>query len=210
MRSKSNRVLVALVAALALGALTAGPALASGLPEFKPGAKESFPVSFTGSGGSASWETPGYSFTCTTTSMVGTISGAKTITKDTLVFTGCKVQGKTCGSEGAKNNEEIKTELLEGTLVYISKTAKTVGIDFKPESGAYWTKLRCFGGTSKIRGSIVMSITTVNKLQSNFTLKVLKAYEGMEAENLGNELFGPLSWEFENSLTTNKNVEIKA
>jgi hypothetical protein len=222
MRSKNRNILVALVAVLALGAVASASASAA-LPEFKTAPGETLPVSFTGQGGSASWSGPGYAFTCRETSMAGTISAAKSVTKGSLVFNGCKVGANKCHSEGSENNEQIKTGPLEGTLAYISKTAKTAGIDFKAEGSEYWTTMICFGGArQRVRGSIVMPITSVNKLSTSFTLAArgsggsyedesgLKHTVKLEAEIVGGAVFESLSWEFEDFLSTNRKVEIKA
>lgn len=209
------------VAVFALGMLASASASAA-LPEFSLRVRETFPVSYSGTGGSAFWESSGYEFTCTTTTMTGTIAGAKTVTGTTLIFNGCKVEGKKCRSEGSENNEQIRAEHLAGTLVYLSKTAKTVGIDFKPETGEFFTHLTCFGGGSKVRGSVIMAITSVNTLANHFTLTVHRgstSYENeageaktakLEAEALGGPVWGPLSWEFVSSIATSKSLEVKA
>jgi hypothetical protein len=223
MRSRNRNILVALIAVFALGAVASASASAA-LPEFSlSNTKEKFPVSFSGTGGSASWSGPGYAFTCNSTSMAGTISGAKAITKGSLIFSGCKVGADKCHSEGSENNEQIVTGPIEGTLAYISKTSKTVGVDFTAEGTEYWTTMICFGGSrQRVRGSIVMPITTINKLSTKFSVSAhgssssyedelgLKHTVKLEGEIVGGKVFEPLAWEFEDSLTTSKSVEIKA
>jgi hypothetical protein len=214
--------LLALIALFAIGAIASASASAA-LPEFKAGPEEKLPASFEGTGGSATWAAPGYSFECGASTMSGTISAAKAITKGTLVFNRCKVGADKCHSEGSENNEQIKTGPIEGTLAYISKTAKTVGIDFKAEGSEYWTTMICFGGSrQRVRGSIVIPITSINKLSTKFTLAAsgsggsyedesgLKHTVKLEGEIVGGKVFESLSWEFGELLTTNKSIEIKA
>jgi hypothetical protein len=149
--------------------------------------------------------------------------GRQQCSEETATFNGCKVGADKCHSEGSENNEQIKTGPLEGTLAYISKTAKTTGIDFKAEGSEYWTTMICFSGSKqRVRGSIVMPITSVNKLATKFALAAhgssssyedeagLKHLVKLEGEIIGGKVFEPLSWEFEDLLTTSRNIEIKA
>jgi hypothetical protein len=201
---------------------TTKAAVTPGLPEISFGEKESFPATFQGTSGSAFWRQYNAAWECTSSSMTGSVYGPKTLAWVTIVFSGCKVEGKTCGSEGSGNAEKIVTEPLEGTLVYLSKTAKTVGIDFKAQTGtAVVRNLRCFGGQGEVRGSIVMPITSVNKLERNFLLKAQEAqgYEnekgekktaGLETNLLQGKGFTSLSWTSETPIETNRNVEVKA
>ena len=213
-----------LVAVFALGSLASASASAA-LPEFVHSVGETFPVNFSGTGSSAFWQGPGYSFTCTSFTNEGSISGAKTIAGTHFTFKTCFViRGESrlfCKSVGAEKGE-IKTEELEGTPVYISKTAKTVGILFKAQSGTKITKLEGAFCGGEVRGSIVMPITSVNTRTTHFTLKSHsgsteyetesgeKKVAKLEAQSPGGGVFEPLSWEFEALLSTSKSVEIKA
>lgn len=223
-RSKGRTVLAALAAVFALAAVASASASAA-LPEFSPGAKESFPASFEGKGGSATWYLPnGGSWTCTSSSMSGSVSAAKTVSGVTILFTECRYQNgeggtNRCTTEGLKEGE-IETKTLEGTLVYRSKTSKTVGVVFKPQTGTSLGSFKCQGATGEIRGSILMPITTVNKLETHFTLSSTqgsKEYENEKGEKQTAKLetdwpssFGPLSWEMTDELVTSKKLEIKA
>lgn len=220
-RSNPRSVLVALIAVFALAGVASASASAA-LPEFRTGPGEQLPTSYSGTSASATWKLPNATFKCTTSTISGTITTAKTTTGTILVFNGCKVEGKTCRSEGSENNEQIRTELLDGTLVYLSKTAKTVGIDYKAHTGsAIIKKLHCFGGFGEVRGSIAMPIISVNKLATAFTLTVHAKSEEYETESgehkvatletdFPSGVFAPMFWEFTSSLTTSKKVEIKA
>jgi hypothetical protein len=218
MRSKSGSALAAFVAVLAIGVVMSASASAA-LPEFVPGAKESFPATFTTTAGPSTWSLPGEnSWSCSSIAGAGTISSAKSVTSTTLDFKGCgfeRLGSKIwCTSPGAEKGE-IRTTASEGTLVYTSKAAKTVGILFKP-TGSF----SCLA-TGEIRGSIVLPITSVNTRTSEFWLDSTLGNKGYENEagekktatletNWTRETFGPLYWVFESKLHTNKNLEIKA
>jgi hypothetical protein len=223
MKSRFRGALAALVTVFVVASVASASASAA-LPEFGLGAKESFPVSFTVSGGSATWHlSAGATWSCSGLTGSGTISAAKTVTGATLKFTLCgyeKSGSKVwCKTEGAEKGE-IRTNALEGMLVYRSKAAKTVGIDFKPQSGKSLGSFTCLSTTGEIRGSIVMPISLVNTKTDDFTLSSTqgsKEYENEAGEKLTAKLeadwpstFEPLSWEFESSLVTSKNLEIKA
>jgi hypothetical protein len=222
MRPRFRGGLAALVAVFAL-ALVASASASAALPEFGLGAKESFPVSFTVSGGASTWYPGGSSWQCSGLSGSGTISGAKTVTGTTLKFTLCGFERSGskvwCKTEGAEKGE-IRTNALAGTLVYRSKAAKTVGIDFTAQSGKSLGSFTCLGSTGEIRGSVVLPIALVNTRASEFTLSSTngaKEYENEAGEKLTAKLesdwpstFEPLGWAFESRLVTSKSLEIKA
>jgi hypothetical protein len=221
MRSKFRGGFVLLIAMLALGAVGVSAASAA-LPEFKAGPGEKLPVSYTGAVGSAEWTMSGSRFECGAgNTLAGTITGAKTVT-GTIHFVNCKSGERACTSEGATKEGEIITEPLEGTLVYRSKAGKTVGIDFKAQTGTAVVKLRkCLVGASgEVRGSIVMPITNVNQRSSSFTLSAIegRGYENESGEketatlesNWPNGVFSPVSWLFGANLTTSRSIEIQA
>jgi len=185
-----------------------------GLPEFAVGTKESWPASFEVLAGSSTWHLPnGGEWECSSIAGLGTIAGAKGVINTALDFKGCKYDNDIwCTSEGAEKGE-IRTTAAEGTLVYLSKAAKTVGIDFKPTGR--WT---C-QATGEIRGSVVMPITSVNVRTDSCALKTAgnQEFENRAGEKETASLetdwpstWGPLSWEFNSTLTTSKNIEIKA
>lgn len=83
---------------------------------------------------------------CTGEKTAGEVSGA-TSEKWSTVYTGCKVTSKrglngTCSSEGAKEGE-IKTQPLEGTLVFLNSEKTIPGLRVKPQSGAVLVKYSC-------------------------------------------------------------------
>jgi len=67
--------------------------------------------------------------TCTKEAVNGEVTGPKE-EKWKTVFTGCEALSTPCNTAGAKSGE-IKTQELEGTLVYLSKDHTKVGIQVK-------------------------------------------------------------------------------
>jgi hypothetical protein len=192
---------------------------APGLPEFSNPQKEGFPVSLKGHGGNVVWRQTSGTIQCESSSMSGSVSGVKTLAGVTIAFSHCIAGGASCRSEGSEAGH-ITTEPLEGRPVYLSKTAKTVGILFIPQTGkAIVHKILCALHEGEVTGSFVMPITSVNKMESHFTLKeeVGKYENGKgEKETAGLSLKRPgepaeaLGCSFESSLETGHNIEIKA
>jgi hypothetical protein len=178
-------------------------------------------TTFTASGGTASWGFGSGGFSCSGSTITGEFHVPKTVT-GTVVFTGCAVNvggnRSGCWTTGAKNHEEIVSQPLEGTLVYRSKTAKTVGIALKPTAGtAVVEHLECNAGKRTVTGSVFFPISTVNHLQSSFAISSSSAGEyetegGAKQTAQLEETFGwgSVSWSFNDTLTTAKQVEIKA
>ncbi len=186
-------------------------------------------VSYTAAFGPGGWQVEGDSFTCTSGTFTGTVASNKTASGK-IVFTSCKKGESTCQSEGAKSGE-IATQELLGTLRYISKAAKTVGLVFKPKSGESVVKLgSCiFAGHYDVRGAIIVPVEPVNVLKRGFSTGVLTEKEGAqqvsEYENAHGEKvkailettwpselsYNPLGWSIgAMTVNTNKEVEIQA
>ena len=130
MKSTGRTILVALVGALVLCAVASASASAS-MPEFVPGEGAKFPIAFTGKEShNAFWEGSGGGwFDCGSITTKGELTGAKTASL-TLEWTGCSE-----GSSGLKfytKGEPAGTVVIpgSGTLVYMSKAAKEVGLLF--------------------------------------------------------------------------------
>jgi hypothetical protein len=201
-------------------------------PEFaKSGGGTITEVKWSGSFGGATWGVPaGKEMYCGGQgSFQGNITGPKTIVGK-LLFQGCN-DGSYCLNEGAKErNGEIHTEELEGTLEYLSKTAKTVGIVLKPKTAALFvSKFRCFY-SGEVRGSLILPWNgALNTPVSKMYVGGLREKEGVqetrEYENStggkiaaalettwpSSETFKPLGWGIAGfAPETNKQFEVKA
>jgi hypothetical protein len=125
-RIRAGLVLAVVVAGS--GMVTA--AASAALPEFsKTG------VTFASESGTSKLEAGEVAITCKASKAEkGEITGAKLVTKLVVTFTGCEAE--TASKKKCKPNGEtgtIKTDEIEGELGYINKTAKTVGLELKPE-----------------------------------------------------------------------------
>lgn len=167
------------MAMLALSAATVASASAA-LPEFEPVGKK-FPVKFKSKSGAGTLETVGGRLiSCTADTNVGEHTGAKALIV-VVTFTGCttKFLGITlnCQTAAAKKGEIITKE-LEGTLGYINKAAKEVGVALKPKGGGNFVNLECEGIGIEVRGSVIGVVTPLNKLvktTEHFTLTFSQA-----------------------------------
>jgi hypothetical protein len=156
-----------LVAALALGAMTASFAQAETPPEFftKAAIGSVAPeVKETNTLGVAFLEghTSKAKIECKKGAGSAVVSGAKS-TKEALTnFQECEVAtvGLPCENHGSK---EIETKDLVGELGLITSTKD--GIRLKPESGTYLAEFVCGGGAIaiKVKGSLIGEITGAEK-----------------------------------------------
>jgi hypothetical protein len=207
----------------------------SGLPEFKfVESLKSISFSYSGESAQVSWVGGSLAYTCTVTSVSGEIlpdkgtleKEAKHVKNTKLVFKECHGGSENCPTGRRPNGEkepigQVTTEPLEGTLVYLSKAAKTVGIDLKPQSGTALAHFDCHGALNReVRGSVIMPITPVNTMGTGFEVNLAP---NAEYENEANEkrkatlewdisgVFGPMSWSSGKvKLLTSKELEVKA
>jgi hypothetical protein len=191
-KSKSARILATLVVALALGAVASASASAA-LPEFVPGEGAKFPIAVKYSEAASSHiENTGGSrwTTCTATTVTGNITAAKAASL-TLAFTGCKANLEgSCHTSGAPEGQETLSGT--GSLVYIKKTTKQVGLLLAVSA----TKILCGNVTINVRGSIVIPVTPINTLTSALTIIVhgtngkseFRSYENEKGETKGAHL----------------------
>jgi hypothetical protein len=175
-----------LVAVLALGALAAASASAA-LPEFKvPGAK--YPVSFTGTSTAVHLqENGGGSYTCTSSSIAGEITGPKEVGKVVMKFAGALGCGGFCQQTGHEGSWETKE--LKGRIAYLAKTGKKVGLLLEAATEPVATCPRT-GGTQiwKIEGSLIGEIGPVLRSTKAYVLayeksgatQALRHFEGEE------------------------------
>jgi hypothetical protein len=191
-------------------------------PEFVRPEKENYPVSYTGTYSGLTWIATGGTFQCSEDTISGEITGPTTIKNATVKFRGCKASGKYCPTgEGGVEEGSLTTHALKGTLVYLSISAKTVGIDLTAQTGTSLANYRCLGEKDEVRGSIVLPITPVNTMTTHFTVKSNGKSEEYEIEtgekrkagletNFPTSAFEPLSWIFESTFLTGGQIEVKA
>lgn len=208
--------------------------------EFELEQTELIKKGITSTSGAGTLETAGGTkVKCTADSDVGTASGTKKVVKVVVKFTGCtSTLGVKCTTEKAAAGEII-TEELEGEIGYISKAAKTVGLDLWPSSRTaaekknhefkkLEAKFVCAGFiTSEVRGSIIGKVTETNKKTTKLTLtyvkgakageQELKKLEGVEGEvedvlesSLNGGAFEKSNEETTDTNTYEEEVELKA
>jgi hypothetical protein len=197
MRPIGRSLLLAFVAALALGAVSVSTAAATELPTFvhcikqtggkfeagcekeKAGggfekAEVSSATSFTASGGEVTLQGETLLFTCEASTMEGQITGAKTVGKVLTKLTGCEIPGlnSSCNT-GANPAGEIRLNELQGELGYTNKSTKAVGLDLKPASGELLVTFNCPGEliNIKIKGSIIGRTIQTNKISKTGVLQ---------------------------------------
>jgi hypothetical protein len=123
---------------------------------------------------------------CTKDTDEGYIGSKKTIEEVLVAFTGCKLEllSIACSSKGAKT-EEIMTAKLKGTLGYINKSTKLVGIKLEPESGSEFTagEIECLGTKVKVTGGLIADAKPVNTKTTTGTLE-FKASGSKQADEL--------------------------
>jgi hypothetical protein len=198
-------------------------------PEFVVNAGQKLSeLKYSGAAGTSVWAAKNSSsFICEGVEVNGKATGSKTV-NGKFVFKGCN--SGSCKSPTGKEGEVV-TEELQGTLVYIAKSAKTVGIVFRPQTGSALATFRCEGTVYReLRGSIIVPVGPPNLKRLGFEEKTLgltgegaqliteyengrgeKIHAGMEANWPSPEFWNALGWGVgEFFVNTNKEVEIQA
>jgi hypothetical protein len=171
---------LALVAILAMSLIGASAASAA-LPSFNPGTANAFSTTSA----TSTLEAAGNTVTCAADTSTGEITGAMTVGKVTVKFTGCKGKNAVGESCTIKSNApagaagEIITNTLHGLLGLILTSAgvpRTPGSDagllVLPSSGATFVALeenKCTKAT-KVTGSVAGLVEPVGTKQLNGTL----------------------------------------
>lgn len=171
-----------LVLTMALGAAAVPPASAA-LPEFKG---TTIPDSFT----SASAVEPKLDSFITLTSTEdnilckaakgkGEIFNSTSVKKVEVEDTGCVEEGTTnkCGNKPGATSGTITTKVLDGTVGYVEKATKKVGLALRPETGGEpFAKFNCEGEAEEVtvKGCTVGEITPINTSSSKGTLTSVK------------------------------------
>jgi hypothetical protein len=230
-RHKPVIALAALVAALALGAVASASASAA-LPEFVHGEGESFPITFELAKQVGEWtrieDGAGHGNglpECSERRFTGQITNGKAVSL-TAVLTGCIGAGSACHSVGAKAGEIVIPGT--GTLVYLNKAKKEVGIVLHlTKEEATGEEIICGGFEDYLKGSVVFAIGPVNTKTNGLKIRLhgskgfqetFNYYENEKGEKThvkfqASKINGPLieaSWneEGEPTLTTSKSVTI--
>src|ERR1700689_257609 len=225
MRSKFKAMFVALLAVTALGAVASASASAAAKAPIFAKSSGGYPVKFSaGEEPEGVWNTGNATFHCSRSRVTGEITSEKKVTA-TIVFTECASGGSTCANEGGTGGE-IKSNALEGTLVFISKATKTVGVVFKSKpGGARVSRFRCAGSIGEVQGSVIAAITPVNTKTKHFTLTFVQEsgkqtpteYENEEGVKVKTALettwaspsggWHSLGWELNPQITTEQELE---
>ncbi len=155
---------------------------------------------FSSSGGAATLQTVGGTIVkCSASSGSGTYTGAKDET-GTVTLTGCASGPKSapvaCQSSGASAGE-IRSGSLEGGIDFIKENEEgvkpVVGLDLKGTSGGDLLSFECGGAATTVSGSVIVPITSVDKMSSAFQLSAketsgnqsVEAFEEGSKDTLG-------------------------
>jgi hypothetical protein len=173
MRHKSRTIFAALVAVLALGAIASASASAA-LPEFVPGEGAKWPITFQDAAGARSSAIDSYNYSiaphCEGSQVKGEITAAK-VASVTLELTGCWYAG---GHEFWTEGQKQGTIVLpgKGTLVYIDKAEKKVGILDELKATKLKVSPEGEGWKAEIAGKLVIPITPLNTSTTKFALPI--------------------------------------
>ncbi|HUB74442.1 MAG TPA: hypothetical protein VL979_10450 [Solirubrobacteraceae bacterium] len=150
-----------------MSALASAAAYAAG-PEFLNSKGEAAKgVTFKATSGTGKLEGT-VTIICSADTAEGEITGAKTVAKVVVTYTGCESSGKKCKSSGAASGE-IKTSSLKGELGEVEKSEaeSEVGEDLAPESGTTFTTVESctpLGIKVSVTGSIIGEVLPIEKL----------------------------------------------
>jgi hypothetical protein len=156
-----RRNIVVLCLAIALATSAVVTASASALPEFSG----PFPNPFTSTSKTTTLATVGkFKIKCVADTNKGEII-SPTALQVRISLTGCvasKPAGVLCQSPNGVPGE-IQTELLLGTLGYLNRVPKEVGLDLSTPTGAPLINFRCGAIAGTVSGSVIGKITPINK-----------------------------------------------
>lgn len=151
-----------IAAVIAVSAMTAAVAAAAP-PEFSP----PFPNAFTSTSKAMTLQTSGgLKVRCKADTNTGEVTGPATALI-TISVTGCTLPGTRC--------HEIVTEHLLGTLGYVSRSPKVVGLDLSEPTGGPLAVVFCGEDLQvEVFGSVIGRLTPLNKTilpSSHLTLR---------------------------------------
>jgi hypothetical protein len=178
-----RRAGLSLLVVLALAGAGASAASAA-LPEFVPGA----PAGLESTMKTIKLETIGkVRVTCKHGGDGGSMTGPKTVSVK-LFLIECSIPGALCTSPGAAPGN-IETATLTGTLGYIHKAMKVVGLDLTSPSAPFMV-FNCGATPFVVEGSLIGHITPINKLLAPgefFALKFAQKEGHQKPTNLEGE-----------------------
>jgi alpha-tubulin suppressor-like RCC1 family protein len=125
--------------------------------------------------------TAGSAMTCSGETVAGSWLAPKAAQEIVLRLTGCKMFFGECSSAGAAAGE-IVTNPLEGALGFTEKATDKVGLSLQPEGEETPSvfEAKCGEVPIKVTGSVIGLVTSINKMNASFTLK-LKQHSGKQA-----------------------------
>jgi hypothetical protein len=170
-KSACRTVLVALVAACALAALSVASASAA-LPEFRGIEGGKHPVAFTGKSGHVTINFVGGSVSCWSSSISGTIINPKEVAKVVVKFGEGTCAGYTFCVQGGKLGA-WQTKELKGRIAYLSKSKEgnRIGLLLEPVAPPFAKCDRPLGvGVEQVVGSIIAEITPTNESTTSLSL----------------------------------------
>ncbi len=124
---------------------------------------------------------------CKNESGSGEYTGKDAVTNFVVAFSGCEFGGVKCASPGAVEGEMV-TSTLEGLLGWREREGNKVALDLKPAGEEpQIIEATCGSASVKLRGRVIAAITSVNKMESTFTLSFdqtngKQAIEALEEE----------------------------
>jgi hypothetical protein len=146
---------------------------AGGSYEWTPGAVK---AKFKTKGGLGTLETKsGTTVQCKTETSGGEFTGTKAVAGVVVKFNECSGAGFKCSTAGSKEGELV-TKTLEGVIGVEKKglTAKAnkIAFDLFPAGKTgFFIEFACGTLTVKVKGSVLVPITTTNKMQLTLVLK---------------------------------------
>lgn len=178
---KIGSVGLALVVMLLLSAIAAGAASAA---EF--GAKPSFPVNFTGSGGAGLLETKGgRSVTCTETQVTSGSVASSSEAHAEVVFHGCFAEHFALLTCQSGSTAGVIATSVKATPVDLNAAHTEAGLLLTPASGEVFVAFNCSLGpineTLTVKGSVIGRVPTseLNSFRSSLHLE-FKALKGAQ------------------------------
>jgi hypothetical protein len=153
---------LAVLAALSVMAVMGAGIASASEPTAVVTSPNTFPVAFDGTGGAGELNTTSnHQVACTASTSKGEISSASTAQNIEVTFTGCKAFFGlvSCNTSGQAAGV-VKTNVLHGTLVYLSGSTK--GLLLKPKSGTTFATLECGGTTITVTGEVLGKLVQVS------------------------------------------------